>query len=198
MDPCPHDTAAVIISHAFGCKESMVDPGHSPMDLRVKMVVPVLPQVILASPIVADEKQHVAITQGEKIGAHVILVILCPLPIRLIKRMKILPTNQVIRHKKVGRVTLVLFQALFATKDPANRWNYDEANYTVFPDGTILGLYWTWRSRDGDTMEIPWRRLRSIAVLRETTGEAWSHCPRNTRIDTSRQGKHGPLGTMKP
>jgi len=65
-------------------------------------------------------------------------------------------------------------------RDPANRWNYDEANYTVFPDGTILGLYWTWRSRDGDTMEI----LETAPVHRSTSrdnGRTWS-LPKATNL----------------
>ena len=39
-------------------------------------------------------------------------------------------------------------------QDPQWRWAYDEANYTTFPDGTMLGLYWTWRVNDPQSMKI--------------------------------------------
>ena len=66
-------------------------------------------------------------------------------------------------------------------QDPDHRWNYDEANYTTFPDGTILGLYWTWHSDDHQRMDIQ-TTAPVHRSLSQDNGRTWS-LPQPTNLN---------------
>ena len=51
--------------------------------------------------------------------------------------------------------------------DSARVVNYDDPNFTVFPDGTVVGLFWTFREGDEATVEVH-------RCVSEDNGSTWS------------------------
>ena len=60
-DPGPHDAPSLGIQQALGGKEGVVDPGHPAMCLGEKVILLVAANIVLATQVVANEKEHVPI-----------------------------------------------------------------------------------------------------------------------------------------
>ena len=84
-------------------------------------IVLISPDVILASVIVANEQQHVPVTERKEIRTHAILIGLGPLAPGGIERMQVFPFHQIAGDKQIGGVPFVFVHVLFPSKNPQHR-----------------------------------------------------------------------------
>jgi hypothetical protein len=68
--PGPHDLPAFVIHQCFRCKIRIVIPGHATEQIRMKPVISVFSDVVLAAFVVADEKQKMLVARFSAISGR--------------------------------------------------------------------------------------------------------------------------------